>query len=97
MFHSDAEMYSRVFVLLFWVFFRKVLANLMSSTTNEIFAHYIFMDNRFTMPTASGLPLTFSLSGTFTPGAKGGLRLSPRMVRASSVRSLQQSQGKCVS
>lgn len=63
----------------------------MSSTTNEIFAHYIFMDNRFMMPTASGLPLTFSLSGTFTPGAKGGLRLSPRMVCAFSVCNFEHS------
>lgn len=61
-------------------FIHQVLANLMSSTTNEIFAHYIFMDNRFMMPTASGLPLTFALSGTFTPGAKGGIRLSRQMV-----------------
>lgn len=61
-------------------FIHQVLANLMSSTTNEIFAHYIFMDNRFMLPTASGLPLTFTLSGTFTPGAKGGIRMSPQMV-----------------
>lgn len=59
------------------------MAKLMSSTDNEIFAHYIFMDNKFTMPTASGLPLTFALSGTFTPGAKGGLQFAPRMVHFS--------------
>lgn len=53
---------------------------MMSGTDNEIFAHYIFMDNKFTMSTAAGLPLTFALSGTFTPGAKGGLRMSPNMV-----------------
>ncbi|KAG7239697.1 hypothetical protein INR49_028633 [Caranx melampygus] len=57
----------------------KVMADLMSSTGNEIFAHYIFMDNKFSMSTATGLPLTFALSGTFTPGAKGGLRFSPTM------------------
>ncbi|KAK9531434.1 hypothetical protein VZT92_010860 [Zoarces viviparus] len=57
----------------------KVVANLMSSTDNEIFAHYIFMDNKVIMPTASGLPLTFALSGTFAPGAKGGLRMAPNM------------------
>ncbi|XP_070843273.1 apolipoprotein B-100-like [Chaetodon trifascialis] len=56
-----------------------VMGNLMSSTDNEIFAHYIFMDNKFIMPTASGLPLTFALSGTFTPGAKGGLRMTRDM------------------
>lgn len=52
----------------------------MSRTDNEIFAHYIFMDNKFLMPTASGLPLTFALSGTFAPGAKGGVRIAPNMV-----------------
>ncbi|XP_034555340.1 apolipoprotein B-100-like [Notolabrus celidotus] len=57
----------------------KVLAKLMSSTDNEFFAHYIFMDNKFMMPTATGLPLTFALSGTFAPGAKGGLRMAPSM------------------
>lgn len=56
------------------------MAKLISSTNNEVFAHYIFMDNRFVMPTASGLPLTFALSGTFTPGAKGGLNFVPKMV-----------------
>lgn len=56
------------------------MADLMSSTDNAIFAHYIFMDNKFSMSTATGLPLTFALSGTFTPGAKGGLRFSPNMV-----------------
>ncbi|XP_029352750.1 apolipoprotein B-100-like [Echeneis naucrates] len=57
----------------------KVLSRLMASTDNEIFAHYIFMDNKFSTSTASGLPLTFALSGTFTPGAKGGLRVTPNM------------------
>lgn len=33
------------------------------------------------MSTASGLPLTFALSGTFAPGAKGGLRMTPNMVK----------------
>lgn len=56
------------------------MAKLMSSTDNEFFAHYIFMDNKFILPTASGLPLTFALSGTFTPGAKGGLHMTPNMV-----------------
>uniref|UniRef100_A0A7N6APW4 Vitellogenin domain-containing protein n=1 Tax=Anabas testudineus TaxID=64144 RepID=A0A7N6APW4_ANATE len=55
------------------------VANLMSTTDNEMFAHYIFMDNKFIMSTASGLPLKFGLSGTFTPGAKGGIRFAPNM------------------
>lgn len=52
----------------------------MSSTKNEIFVHYIFMDNKFVLPTASGLPLTFALSGIFTPGAKGGLNFAAQQV-----------------
>lgn len=60
------------------------MAKLMSSTKNEIFVHYIFMDNKFVLPTASGLPLTFALSGTFTPGAKGGLNFAPKEVRSRS-------------
>ncbi|XP_030615071.1 apolipoprotein B-100 [Archocentrus centrarchus] len=46
---------------------------LTSRTDNEVFAHYIFMENAFALPTASGLPLKFSLAGVFTPGARGGL------------------------
>lgn len=58
------------------------MANLMSNTKHEIFIHYIFMDNKFVLPTASGLPLTFALSGTFTPGAKGGLNFALKEVRS---------------
>ncbi|XP_022055118.2 apolipoprotein B-100 isoform X1 [Acanthochromis polyacanthus] len=46
---------------------------LTSNTENEVFAHYIFMENAFALPTASGFPLKFSLAGVFAPGAKGGL------------------------
>lgn len=49
---------------------------LTSSTENEVFAHYIFMENAFSLPTASGFPLKFSLAGVFAPGAKGGLTYS---------------------
>ncbi|XP_020795614.2 LOW QUALITY PROTEIN: apolipoprotein B-100-like [Boleophthalmus pectinirostris] len=44
---------------------------------NELFAHYMFMDNKFTVPTASGLPLSFHLTGTFTPGIKGRVTFDP--------------------
>ncbi|XP_056219329.1 apolipoprotein B-100-like [Seriola aureovittata] len=73
---DNAMMYADIFMR---IIPSKVLAKLMSSTDNEIFAHYIFMDNKFSMSTASGLPLTFAMSGTFTPGAKGGLRFDPNM------------------
>ncbi|KAK3516813.1 hypothetical protein QTP70_023691, partial [Hemibagrus guttatus] len=53
--------------------------SLFSSTDNELFLHYIFMDNEFYLPTGPGLPLRVALSGTFTPGVKGGLRISPHM------------------
>ncbi|KAJ8269866.1 hypothetical protein GJAV_G00107690 [Gymnothorax javanicus] len=67
-----AEMFSRMMP-------SKFLKSLMSSTDNELFLHYIFMDNSFSLPTASGLPLKVSLAGTMTPGAKGGLRIEPSM------------------
>uniref|UniRef100_UPI0037E98079 apolipoprotein B-100-like n=1 Tax=Semicossyphus pulcher TaxID=241346 RepID=UPI0037E98079 len=73
---DNAIMYAEIFMRIIPT---KVMAKLMSSTDNELFAHYIFMDNKFMMPTATGLPLTFALSGTFTPGAKGGLHMTPNM------------------
>ncbi|KAM3603035.1 uncharacterized protein V6R79_015481 [Siganus canaliculatus] len=73
---DNAMMYADIFMRIIPT---KVITKMMSSTDNEIFAHYIFMDNKFIMPTASGLPLTFALSGTFTPGAKGGLQITPKM------------------
>ncbi|KAJ3613847.1 hypothetical protein NHX12_020092 [Muraenolepis orangiensis] len=41
----------------------KAIAALTSSTENDLFAHYIFMENVMSLPTASGLPLKFSLAG----------------------------------
>ncbi|XP_061561136.1 apolipoprotein B-100-like [Phycodurus eques] len=73
---DNAKMYAEIFLKILPA---QVVSKLMSGTDNEIFIHYMFMDNKFVLPTASGLPLTFSLSGTFTPGAKGGLRISPNM------------------
>ncbi|XP_068433484.1 apolipoprotein B-100-like [Clinocottus analis] len=71
---DNAMMYAEIFMKIIPT---KIVSNLMSGTDNEIFAHYIFMDHKFMMPTASGLPLTFALSGTFAPGAKGGLSMTP--------------------
>ncbi|KAG7270492.1 hypothetical protein CRUP_032788, partial [Coryphaenoides rupestris] len=51
----------------------------MTTTDNKIFAHYIFMDNEFFLPTATGMPLRIALSGTFTPGIKGGLNIARDM------------------
>ncbi|XP_048841544.1 apolipoprotein B-100-like [Brienomyrus brachyistius] len=61
------------------MFPKNILKSFLSSTDNEMFAHYIFMDNRFSLPTVAGFPLKFSLSATFAPGAKGGLRMAPRL------------------
>uniref|UniRef100_A0A672YEF9 Apolipoprotein Ba n=1 Tax=Sphaeramia orbicularis TaxID=375764 RepID=A0A672YEF9_9TELE len=60
-------------------YFPQALFALTSSTDNEVFGHYIFMENSFCLPTASGFPLKFSLAGVFAPGAKGGLTYTPRM------------------
>uniref|UniRef100_A0A672I0G0 Apolipoprotein Ba n=1 Tax=Salarias fasciatus TaxID=181472 RepID=A0A672I0G0_SALFA len=54
----------------------KAFSALTSSTENEVFGHYIFMENAFSLPTASGFPLKYSLAGVFAPGAKGGLNPS---------------------
>ncbi|CAL8315641.1 unnamed protein product [Lota lota] len=56
-----------------------MIKSLMTTTENQIFAHYIFMDNEFFLPTATGMPLRIALSGTFTPGIKGGLNIAKDM------------------
>ncbi|XP_056436794.1 apolipoprotein Bb, tandem duplicate 1 [Gadus chalcogrammus] len=56
-----------------------MMMSLMTTTENEIFAHYLFMDNEFFLPTANGIPLRVALSGTFTPGIKGGLKFASDM------------------
>jgi len=38
------------------------------------------MDNEFYLPTGTGVPLRIALSGTFTPGMKGGLKMARDMV-----------------
>ncbi|XP_050993857.1 apolipoprotein Bb, tandem duplicate 1 [Labeo rohita] len=55
------------------------LRNLYSSVNNNLFLHYVFMDNEFYLPTGTGLPLRVALSGTFAPGVKGGLKIAPDM------------------
>ncbi|XP_018429417.1 PREDICTED: apolipoprotein B-100 isoform X2 [Nanorana parkeri] len=39
---------------------------------SDMFVHYIFMDNQFSLPTGTGLQLQVSMSGIITPGAKTG-------------------------
>ncbi|XP_041668257.1 apolipoprotein B-100 [Cheilinus undulatus] len=74
---GDVRKMADALFMYFHVFVRilpfNVLSALTSSSDNELFAHYIFMENSFSLPTASGFPLKFSLAGVFAPGAKGGL------------------------
>ncbi|XP_056151440.1 apolipoprotein B-100 [Lampris incognitus] len=84
---SEMRQMADTLFMYYHTFFRvlpaKAFHTLTSSTANELFAHYIFMENAFSLPTASGFPLKFSLAGVFTPGAKGGLNLSPGMQQLS--------------
>ncbi|XP_041660840.1 apolipoprotein B-100-like [Cheilinus undulatus] len=68
---------------MFKMFPTDLMKALMTKTDNTIFAHYIFMDNEFSLPTATGVPLRIALSGTFTPGIKGGLKIAPDMSEVS--------------
>uniref|UniRef100_A0A4W6F6V9 Apolipoprotein Bb, tandem duplicate 1 n=1 Tax=Lates calcarifer TaxID=8187 RepID=A0A4W6F6V9_LATCA len=65
----------------FYVYFylQQLMKALMTKADNTIFAHYIFMDNEFFLPTVTGVPLRIALSGTFTPGIKGGLKIARDM------------------
>lgn len=58
----------------------QIMIALMTKADNTIFAHYIFMDNELLLPTATGMPLRFSVSGTVAPGIKGGLHVARDMV-----------------
>ncbi|KAM3603472.1 uncharacterized protein V6R79_023045 [Siganus canaliculatus] len=64
---------------MFKMFPMDLMKALMTKTDNTFFAHYIFMDNEFFLPTVTGVPLRISLSGTFTPGVKGGLQIARDM------------------
>ncbi|XP_063764989.1 apolipoprotein B-100 isoform X2 [Eleginops maclovinus] len=78
---SDMRKMAQTLSMYYHVFIRdlsvKVFSALTSSTENEIFAHYIFMENAFSLSTASGFPLKFSLAGVIATGAKGGFTHSP--------------------
>ncbi|XP_070782434.1 apolipoprotein B-100-like [Enoplosus armatus] len=64
---------------MFKMFPTDLMKALMTKADNTIFAHYIFMDNKFFLPTVTGVPLRIALSGTFTPGIKGGLKIASDM------------------
>ncbi|XP_062864093.1 apolipoprotein B-100 [Trichomycterus rosablanca] len=69
------------------IFFKDILSvSLKKITTrkdNELFAHYMFLDQAFNLPTGSGFPLKFSLAGVFAPGAIGGLNFARGMQQLS--------------
>ncbi|XP_077365952.1 apolipoprotein Bb, tandem duplicate 1 [Festucalex cinctus] len=67
------------FESMFKMFSADVLKTLVTKADNTIFAHYIFMDNDFFLPTVTGVPLKITLSGTFTPGIKAGLKIARDM------------------
>ncbi|CAL8315646.1 unnamed protein product [Lota lota] len=71
-----AAMYSRI---LRKIIPRETMQKLISTTDNEFFAHYIFMDNKVCVSTGSGFPLKVAMAGIFAPGAKGGLSMTPNM------------------
>ncbi|XP_033504264.2 apolipoprotein Bb, tandem duplicate 1 [Epinephelus lanceolatus] len=64
---------------MFKMFPTDIMKALMTKADNTIFAHYIFMDNEFFLPTLTGVPLRIELSGAFTPGIKGGLQIASDM------------------
>ncbi|XP_028253696.1 apolipoprotein B-100-like [Parambassis ranga] len=70
--YSAAMMFDSMFKM----FPSDLIKALMTETDNTLFAHYIFMDNEFFLPTVTGVPLRIALSGTFTPGIKGGLKMA---------------------
>ncbi|NWY60829.1 APOB protein, partial [Chionis minor] len=49
---------------------------------NDLFVHYMFMDNEFELPTGAGLQLKFALSGIATPGAKVAVKLHQKSMQA---------------
>ncbi|KAK1333256.1 hypothetical protein QTO34_006797 [Cnephaeus nilssonii] len=48
---------------------------LKKGSKNDLFLHYIFMDNAFELPTGLGLPLQVSSSGVLAPGIQAGVKL----------------------
>uniref|UniRef100_A0A3B1IGJ9 Apolipoprotein B n=1 Tax=Astyanax mexicanus TaxID=7994 RepID=A0A3B1IGJ9_ASTMX len=58
---------------------KEVFRKVSSGTDNELFAHYMFLDKAFTLPTGAGLPLKLSMAGVFAPGASGGLTFDRSM------------------
>ncbi|KAM6906389.1 apolipoprotein Bb, tandem duplicate 1 [Lycodopsis pacificus] len=73
--YSAAMMFDSMFKM----FPTDIMMALMTKADNTFFAHYIFMDNEFFLPTVTGVPLRITMSGTFSPGIKGGLQVARDM------------------
>ncbi|XP_015802906.3 apolipoprotein Bb, tandem duplicate 1 [Nothobranchius furzeri] len=65
----------KIFDNMLKLFPQSMIKSLMTNPDNKIFAHYVFMDNEFFLPTVTGVPLRIAVSGTFAPGFEGGLQI----------------------
>ncbi|XP_038607568.1 apolipoprotein B-100 isoform X1 [Tachyglossus aculeatus] len=61
---------------------RMIAETLSKGSKNDLFVHYIFMDNNFDLPTGAGLPLQVAFSGIVAPGARAGMRLQAANMQA---------------
>lgn len=59
---------------------QQIFFELTRRTDNEVFIHFIFMENSFSFSTALGFPMKFSMAGVFAPGAKGGMTVTSSKV-----------------
>lgn len=59
----------------------QIVQAIREGSKDDLFLHYIFMENAFELPTGVGLQLQVSSSGVFTPGIKAGVRLELANVR----------------
>ncbi|XP_068136319.1 apolipoprotein B-100 [Hyperolius riggenbachi] len=56
----------------------KIIQTFSAGGESDLFVHYIFMDNQFSLPTGSGLQLQVSLSGVIAPGTKSGMNFGSK-------------------
>ncbi|XP_051941596.1 apolipoprotein B-100 isoform X2 [Hippocampus zosterae] len=77
---SEIRKMAETLFVYFNVFFRvlppQIFFELTQRTDNEVFIHFIFMENSISFSTALGFPMKFSLAGVFAPGAKGGMTVT---------------------
>ncbi|XP_075993729.1 apolipoprotein B-100 [Genypterus blacodes] len=80
---SEMKQMAETLFMYYQFFFRilpvQAIRALISSTENDIFGHYIFMERSFSVPTISGFPLKLRMACVFAAGARGGVTLSSSM------------------